>query len=107
MKSLKLVVLSILFYTFSQAQDLQGAWVRDLDTAIQYMTIVDNYFVVSTFHVDNKKFIRTRGGAIKIDQENISGIVEFNTDNKDEVKMTFSYEHQLKSKKLHLPAVVA
>ena len=32
------------------------------------MTIVDNYFVVSTFHVDNKKFIRTRGGAIKIDR---------------------------------------
>jgi hypothetical protein len=70
MKSLKLFLLSILIYSSSQAQDLQGAWVRDLDTAIQYMTIVDNYFVVSTFHVDNKKFIRTRGGSIKIDSEN-------------------------------------
>ena len=75
-----------------------------MDTAIQYMTIVDNYFVVSTFHVDNKKFIRTRGGRINIDQENISGVVEFNTDNKDEVKLSFNYDHKLKGKKLHLPA---
>jgi hypothetical protein len=93
-----------MFCSITKAQDLQGAWVRDLDTAIQYMTIVDNYFVVSTFHVDNKKFIRTRGGRINVDQENISGVVEFNTDNKDEVKLAFSYEHKLKGKKLHLPA---
>ena len=104
MKYIKLLALSVLFYSATKAQDLQGAWVRDLDTAIQYMTIVDNYFVVSTFHVDNKKFIRTRGGRINIDQENIAGVVEFNTDNKDEVKLSFSYDHKLKGKKLHLPA---
>lgn len=39
MKSLKLVVLSIFLYSSSQAQDVQGAWVRDLDTVIQYMEI--------------------------------------------------------------------
>ena len=104
MKYIKLLALSVLFCSATKAQDLQGAWVRDLDTAIQYMTIVDNYFVVSTFHVDNKKFIRTRGGRINVDQENISGVVEFNTDNKDEVKLSFSYDHKLKGKKLHLPA---
>ena len=104
MKFFKFFLLSLFVNVSVNAQDIQGAWVRDLDTAIQYMTIVDNYFVVSTFHVDNKKFIRTRGGVIKIDQENISGVIEFNTDNKDEVKLSFSYDHQLKGKKLHLPA---
>jgi len=71
MKFFKFFLLSLFVNVSANAQDIQGAWVRDLDTAIQYMTIVDNYFVVSTFHIDNKKFIRTRGGAIKIDQENI------------------------------------
>jgi hypothetical protein len=104
MKYLKSLFIALLVSSILNAQDLQGAWMRDLDTAVQYMTIVDNYFVVSTFHIDNKKFIRTRGGRINIDQENITGVIEFNTDNKDEVKLSFSYNHKLKGKKLHLPA---
>lgn len=104
MKHIGIWILSCLISVSVTAQDLNGAWVRDLDTAIQYMTIVDNYFVVSTFHVTNRKFIRTRGGTATIDGENMSGVIEFNTDNKDEVKLSFSYDHKLKGKKLHLPA---
>ena len=42
------------------AQNVQGAWKRNLDTAVQYLTIVDNYFTIATFSVSEKKFIKLR-----------------------------------------------
>ena len=86
------------------AQDIHGAWTRNLDTAVQYLTIVDNYFSIATFNVADKKFIRTRGGIAVIKDGKMAGIIEFNTADKTEVKTNYTYDFQSKGKKLKLAA---
>ena len=55
MKSLIVIVVLMILQTNSFSQSIQGAWKRDLDTAIQYLTIVDNYFSIATFNVSEKR----------------------------------------------------
>jgi hypothetical protein len=86
------------------SQDIQGSWKRNLDTAVQYLTIVDNYFSIATFNVADKKFIRTRGGIAVIKDGKMAGIIEFNTADKTEVKTNYMYDFQSKEKKLKLAA---
>ena len=100
MKYSVLFFLSLFFYTAIDAQELSGAWMRKLDTAVQYLTIVDRYMVITTFDLEEKKFFQTRGGAAQIDAKKISGVIEFNTTNKDEVKLPYSYDYVINNKKL-------
>lgn len=74
-----------------QAQELRGAWKRDLDTAVQYMTIADGYFSVATFHSGNKRFIRTRGGSARFNGSILEGTIEFNSSDKTEVRQQYSH----------------
>jgi len=67
MKYSVLFFLSLFFNTAIDAQELSGAWMRKLDTAVQYLTIVDRYMVITTFDLEEKKFFQTRGGAAQID----------------------------------------
>ncbi|MEY4335545.1 MAG: hypothetical protein RLZZ45_464, partial [Bacteroidota bacterium] len=82
---------------------------RDLDTAVQYITIIDDYFSTATFDVTHKKFISTRGGTAQMvigtppASSKMSGVIEFNTANRAEVKSTYSYGVVIKGKKLILP----
>lgn len=103
MKSLLLLsALSFVLNTVD-AQDFTGAWYRKLDTAVQYLTIVDHYFVVTTFDRDGKKFFQTRGGTAKMDGMKISGVVEFNTADRSEVKSSYSYPYSFSNKNINLP----
>ena len=101
-----LIGFFILFFmqTSSFAQSFHGAWKRNLDTAIQYLTIIDGYFSISTFNVEEKKFIRTRGGTALVEQGKLTGKIEFNTSDKNEVGSTFSYEMKSNENVLILPA---
>lgn len=83
-----------------QAQEIRGAWKRDLDTAVQYLTFVDDYFSVATFHVASKKFIRTRGGSARFNGAMLQGTIEFNSANKAEVNDTYSQSIAMQGKKL-------
>jgi hypothetical protein len=102
----KIICAIILVVSVAQgfAQNVQGAWKRNLDTAVQYLTIVDNYFSIATFSVSEKKFMRTRGGTAVIKDGKMTGIIEFNTADKLEVKSNYTYEFQSKGKKLNLAA---
>lgn len=104
---MKQIILGSILLFASQAlfaQSINGAWKRNLDTAVQYITIIDDYFSVATFHVADKKFISTRGGTAIISDNKISGTIEFNTANKSEVKSAYGYDVKIKGKKLSLPA---
>ncbi len=103
MKYIQLCIISIFFTLLLSAQDFSGAWKRKIDTAVQYLTIVDHYFVVTTFDLEGKKFYQTRGGTSTMDGKKISGIVEFNTTNKSEVKSAYSYDYAFKKKELQMP----
>lgn len=88
----KLICVFLLTFSgfYLKAQSVQGAWQRNLDTAIQTLTIVDNYFSVATFHVQNKKFINTSGGTAVYNNGELTGKIEFNTADKSQVTKTYA-----------------
>jgi hypothetical protein len=87
----------------SNAQPLQGAWKRNLDTAIQTLTIVDNYFSVATFHVQDKKFINTSGGTALQENGELKGKIEFNTADRSAVTKNYELAFQQQGTKLIFP----
>lgn len=101
----KFILFSLLVLNLSLgfSQNITGAWTRNLDTAVQYLTVVDNYFAVATFSIDGKKFISTRGGTATVDKGKMSGVIEFNTVERAEVKSSYSYALNLKENTLGLP----
>jgi len=103
MKHFFTVILLSFLSAVTFSQSINGAWKRDLDTAVQYITIIDDYFSTATFNIADKKFINTRGGTANFADDKMSGVIEFNTSNKSEVKSTYSYNVKLKGKKLSLP----
>lgn len=103
MKNILFTLVFALLYSSTQAQQLTGAWMRKLDTAVQYLTVVDEYFVITTIDVEGKKFYETKGGTAKIDGKKMSGIIEFNTSNKLEVKSNYSFDYSFKKKDLIMP----
>ena len=104
MKKCFLFIIILITVVQGFAQQIKGSWKRNIDTAVQYLTIVDNYFSIATFDIDGKKFIRTRGGTAFFHDGKMDGIIEFNTSNKTEVKSNYSYEIKSTGKKLTLPA---
>lgn len=102
----KYFFLIVLLISVAQgfAQQIKGSWKRNLDTAVQYLTIIDNYFSIATFDIEGKKFIRTRGGTAIFHDGKMDGVIEFNTADRPEVKSNYSYEIKSSGKKLRLPA---
>ena len=103
MKKILFVILSSFALLNSYSQSINGAWKRDIDTAVQYITIIDDYFSTATFNLADKKFINTRGGTAVMTNNKMSGVIEFNTANKLEVKSSYSYDLKVKGKKMNLP----
>ena len=101
----KFILFSLLVLNFSVgvSQNITGAWTRNLDTAVQYLTVVDNYFAVATFNLEVKKFISTRGGTAMVEKGKMSGVIEFNTVDRTEVKSGYSYDIKLKGNTMMLP----
>jgi len=101
----KFILFSLLVTNLSVgfSQNINGAWSRNLDTAVQYLTVVDNYFAVATFNLEGKKFISTRGGTAMVEKGKMAGTIEFNTLDRTEVKSTYSYDIKLKENTLMLP----
>lgn len=101
----KFILFSLFVLNFSVgfSQNITGAWTRNLDTAVQYLTVVDNYFAVATFNLEVKKFISTRGGTAMVEKGKMSGVIEFNTVDRTEVKSGYSYDIKLKGNTMMLP----
>ena len=101
----KFILFSLLVTNLSVgfSQNINGAWSRNLDTAVQYLTVVDNYFAVATFNLEGKKFISTRGGTALVEKGKMAGTIEFNTLDRTEVKSSYSYDIKLKENTLMLP----
>lgn len=103
MRTLILCSLLVLNFSVGVSQNITGAWTRNLDTAVQYLTVVDNYFAVATFNLEGKKFISTRGGTAMVEKGKMSGVIEFNTVDRTEVKSGYSYDVKLKENTMMLP----
>jgi hypothetical protein len=103
MKSAIYLLILSLVGVHSNAQPLQGAWKRNLDSAIQTLTIVDNYFSVATFHVQDKKFINTAGGTAHQENGELKGKIEFNTADRSAVTQNYILAFQQQGTKLIFP----
>lgn len=97
-----MVLLFLLLTCSANAQQTNGAWMRNLDTAVQCLTIIDDYFSLVTFNVAAKKFISTRGGTANINDGRISGVIEFNTADKASVGVNYDLPVNQKGKQLQL-----
>ena len=102
MKNIVLLLFLSIFFT-THAQEFTGAWMRKLDTAVQYLTVVDHYYVITTYDLEGKKFYQTKGGTAMTDGKKMSGIIEFNTSDRSEVKSSYSYDYTFKKKDLVMP----
>jgi hypothetical protein len=103
MKHLLLIALFAFIGISTSAQVHTGAWMRRLDTSVQYLTIVDQYFVITTFNLEEKKFYQTRGGTAVMDGKQMTGVIEFNTTDKSEVKSSYAYNYTFNKKDLVMP----
>ena len=103
MKTLILFSLLVINLSVGFSQSINGAWSRNLDTAVQYLTVVDNYFAIATFNLEGKKFISTRGGTAMVEKGKMAGTIEFNTLDRTEVKSSYSYDIKRKENTLMLP----
>lgn len=101
-RSFMLMFLFSLLTWSATAQQINGAWTRSLDTAVQYLTIVDDYYSLVTFNVEEKKFISTSGGTATISNGRITGVIEFNTADKTAVGSNYDLPIHIKGKKLQL-----
>lgn len=101
-KATTLILLCSLFAFSLNAQQFNGAWKRNMDSAVQYLTIIDNYFSVATFNVAERKFISTSGGTATISKGSMNGVIEFNSANKSAVRAAYDYSIKKRGNKLQL-----
>jgi hypothetical protein len=103
MKKLCFLFILCLLCKSPIAQVLQGAWKRNLDTAVQTLTIIDNYFTVATFRLQEKQFVNTSGGTAMLDNGRLIGKMEFHTAERSQVTQAYSLPFSQQGNKLFFP----
>lgn len=86
MKSMILNIALMLLSTavFAQSQTkITGAWQLKQGDDIQTLIMTDQFYALTHYNLDGKKFISTRGGSWKMNGGKISFLEEFNTEKKD------------------------
>jgi hypothetical protein len=100
---LAILSLSIIAFSFNNIMpkdDVQGAW-RSQDTKGEHVLLfIDGYFTHTTYNKTNKKFIQTRGGTYQQNNGQVRVNIEFDTDNKDLVGTSETFNSSLKENQL-------
>lgn len=100
MKRFYLLVLVLIIVYTSNSQELLGAWQQETiskeGTRItNTITFVQGYFASSWYATDTGAFIRTQGGSWSSDGELITAVLEFDSQDTDQVANTITYAIQL------------
>jgi hypothetical protein len=92
MKALMVFVMVMLtgLESFSQHQ-LAGAWEFKEAGLVHTMIVADQYFSVASYSKQEKKFSGTYGGTLQYANGNISGAIEFNSNNKENVGTPYTF----------------
>jgi hypothetical protein len=87
--------------SFAQ-QNIQGAWeARKGDTTFS-LIVVDDYMALSMYNFDGKTFYRTLGGTIRSYDGEISGIMEFDSQERSNVGKEYRLPVRVKGDKMEM-----
>ena len=106
MKKLTLLLL-ILFPISLSSQSLTGAWERTYlsdngDTLKNVVIFAEGYQVATTYHVTTGKFIRTNGGTWKIDGDQMTEKVEFDSENPQRVGSEVTFQVKITDEQIQI-----
>ncbi|RYY28587.1 MAG: membrane or secreted protein [Chitinophagaceae bacterium] len=76
---------------------LKGAWQSTDQSGEQVLIFVDNYVTHTSYSLNGKKFLATRGGTCDAAGDKLNIGFEFSTPNKDEVGTKASYSYSIKN----------
>lgn len=97
MKTISLVLISLLLAVGIQAQGIIGAWEThstsdDGDPLKTVRIFVKGYQVSTTFHDITGSFVETHGGSWNLEDDILTERIEFDTDNPERVGTELSYK---------------
>lgn len=95
------IAASLTLNAQNPSADLTGAWETGGDVR-KTMILTQQFFAVSVYSVEGKKFISTRGGRWRLDGNEIIETVEFNSESPETVGKELSVAYALQSGKLTL-----
>lgn len=94
-------VLHVSSFLFAQ-QRFQGAWEARRGDTIYTMIIVDDYLSMAMYDSSSKRFFGTTGGRIHSYNDELKGIIEFDSQDKSNVGKPFQYQVRIKGDHLEM-----
>ena len=103
MKHRCIFLMLVLIGTSAFAQKkIQGAWETQKGDTTFSMIIVDDYMAMTMYNLDGKVFYRTIGGTIRSYDGEISGITEFDSQERSNVGKEYRLPVRMKGDKLEM-----
>ena len=107
MKKILFLIIYIFIININNSQSLIGAWERnhvsengtDLKSVVIFS---DGFQAISTYESKNGKFIYSNGGAWKLEGNNMTEIVEFDTKNSERVGSEVKFQINLNNNSLSI-----
>jgi hypothetical protein len=92
MRKVSFLLFILLAFSFSPVQHQPGgAWEYRENNLVHTLIMADNYFTIATYDLEGKKFLETYGGTAHFEKGNLSGNIEFNSSNKENVGKPYQY----------------
>ncbi|HEX2534013.1 MAG TPA: hypothetical protein VHK69_09780 [Chitinophagaceae bacterium] len=66
-------------FRMNQQTDLSGTWLRKGEGPSQVLLLADGYAVLTEYDLEGKRFLRSRGGTLSVEGEQVGLGIEFNT----------------------------
>jgi len=100
--------LSVLFFivisscrkAFAAGGSITGAWEMQKGSLTHVLLFADGYFTHTTFDKINKNFVQTRGGTCQINNGKLTAMIEFDTQQKEQVGQSVTYAASIDSDQL-------
>jgi hypothetical protein len=77
-----------------------GAWEKKEGAITHTLVIVDDYYSLSSFDVNAKRFIHTEGGTCRVDNDMLTGEIEYNTTDKTQVGRGYAFTFSMNGKNM-------
>jgi hypothetical protein len=101
-KCILLLIICFSIHSLYAQDKLTGAWETRRGDTSYTMIIVDDYLAISMCDTSGKHFFRTLGGTVHSFKGQLSGIIEFDSQDKTSVGLEYRFPSRLKGNILEL-----